>query len=205
MNKKVILIGGFHETIELCELCGFEIAGIIDSNLTGTYYGYTILGNDKSASSLFNEYKNIPVIVTPDKPEVRKKIVQYYSEIGFSFYNLISPKAELSKSCILGNGIIIQSGVNISANAKIGDFAKLNTNSNIMHDAEIGEYSTIAPNAVILGRVKVNNGCYIGANATILPEKTIGENTIIGAGSVVTKDIKDNVKAAGNPARILND
>ncbi|EGY1308920.1 N-acetyltransferase, partial [Escherichia coli] len=43
----------------------------------------------------------------------------------------------------------------------------------------------------------------IGANATILPGIIIGENSIIGAGSVVTKDIPDNVIVAGNPAKII--
>jgi maltose O-acetyltransferase len=32
---------------------------------------------------------------------------------------------------------------------------------------------------------------------------TIGSNVVIGAGSVVTKDIPDNVIAAGNPCRII--
>jgi acetyltransferase-like isoleucine patch superfamily enzyme len=41
----------------------------------------------------------------------------------------------------------------------------------------------------------------IGSNSTILPVK-IGNNVIIGAGSVVTKDIPDNVTVYGNPARI---
>ena len=32
---------------------------------------------------------------------------------------------------------------------------------------------------------------------------TIGSNVVIGAGSVVTKDIPDNVVAVGNPCRVL--
>ena len=31
----------------------------------------------------------------------------------------------------------------------------------------------------------------------------IGKNSVIGAGSVVTKDIPDNVVAVGNPCRVL--
>jgi maltose O-acetyltransferase len=31
----------------------------------------------------------------------------------------------------------------------------------------------------------------------------IGSNSIIGAGSVVIRDIPDNVVAAGNPARVI--
>lgn len=32
---------------------------------------------------------------------------------------------------------------------------------------------------------------------------TIGDNVVVGAGSVVTKDVPDNVVVVGNPARIL--
>ncbi|WP_150322079.1 acyltransferase, partial [Enterobacter hormaechei] len=49
----------------------------------------------------------------------------------------------------------------------------------------------------------IKKGASVGANATILPGITIGYNSIIGAGSVVTKDIPDNVIVAGNPAKII--
>jgi acetyltransferase-like isoleucine patch superfamily enzyme len=54
-----------------------------------------------------------------------------------------------------------------------------------------------------LGGVTVKRLARIGANSTILPGVTIGENTLIGAGSVVTKDVPDNMVAAGAPARII--
>lgn len=43
------------------------------------------------------------------------------------------------------------------------------------------------------------------ANAVILPGITIGDNVVVGAGSVVTKDLPDNVVAVGNPCRILRE
>jgi maltose O-acetyltransferase len=39
----------------------------------------------------------------------------------------------------------------------------------------------------------------------IIPEIKIGKKTIIGAGSVVTRDIPDNVVAYGNPAKVIRD
>ncbi|EER9293197.1 N-acetyltransferase, partial [Escherichia coli] len=51
--------------------------------------------------------------------------------------------------------------------------------------------------------IHIKKNASIGANATILPGIIIGENSIIGAGSVVTKDIPDNVIVAGNPAKII--
>ena len=37
----------------------------------------------------------------------------------------------------------------------------------------------------------------------MLPGVHIGNNVVVGAGSVVTKDLPDNVIAVGNPAKII--
>jgi acetyltransferase-like isoleucine patch superfamily enzyme len=39
----------------------------------------------------------------------------------------------------------------------------------------------------------------------ILHQVKIGKNTIIGAGSLVTKDIPDNVVAYGSPCKIIKE
>ena len=36
-----------------------------------------------------------------------------------------------------------------------------------------------------------------------MPGVTIGNNVVIGGGSVVVKDIPDNVIAVGNPAKVI--
>ena len=51
--------------------------------------------------------------------------------------------------------------------------------------------------------ITIGDNVWIGGNACIMPGVTIGDNVVIGAGSVVTKDIPDNVIAAGNPCRII--
>lgn len=53
--------------------------------------------------------------------------------------------------------------------------------------------------------VTIGDNVWIGGNATIMPGVTIGSNVTIGAGSVVTKDIPDNVIAAGNPCRVIRE
>lgn len=49
--------------------------------------------------------------------------------------------------------------------------------------------------------IVIGDNCFIGNGAKILPGVTIGNNVIIGTGSVVTKDIPDNIIAAGVPAK----
>ena len=51
--------------------------------------------------------------------------------------------------------------------------------------------------------VIIGNNVWIGGGAIILPGVTIGNNVVIGAGSVVTKNIPDNVIAAGSPCRVI--
>lgn len=201
MGKDIILVGAFGEMVELAQLCGFSVVGIIDNNLVGLFRDIPILGKDLDASHIAEKYKNIPVVISPDKPQVRKFLVEYYESLGFSFVNMISPLATISPSATIGRGTVIQSHCNVSADSVVGDFCKLNTLSNVMHDCRVGDYTTIAPNAVLLGYVKVGDCAYIGANATILPSVNIGYNVLVGAGAVVTKNMADNIVVKGIPAK----
>lgn len=75
----------------------------------------------------------------------------------------------------------------------------------------IGKNCTILPR-VLLGKKKpgiavpniyIGDNCYIGTGSTILGPIKIGNNVIIAAGSVVVKDVPDNVVIAGVPATIV--
>nr|WP_231129364.1 sugar O-acetyltransferase [Bifidobacterium choloepi] len=51
--------------------------------------------------------------------------------------------------------------------------------------------------------IRIGRNCWLGAGVTVLPGVTIGDNVVVGAGSVVTKDLPDNVVAVGTPAHVL--
>jgi acetyltransferase-like isoleucine patch superfamily enzyme len=50
----------------------------------------------------------------------------------------------------------------------------------------------------------IGKNAFIGARAFIFPGIKIGNNALVGACSVVTKNVPDNCKALGNPAKIKN-
>ncbi len=109
------------------------------------------------------------------------------------------------------------------ANISIGNNFYTNRNCVILDGARVtfGDNVFIAPNCVfttaghpidaeqrnagleIALPITVGNNVWIGTNVSVLPGVTIGDNCVIGAGSVVNKDIPDNVVAAGNPCRVI--
>lgn len=51
--------------------------------------------------------------------------------------------------------------------------------------------------------VHIGDHVWIGSKSIILKGVTVGNGSIVAAGSVVTKNVPDNVIVAGNPARII--
>lgn len=53
--------------------------------------------------------------------------------------------------------------------------------------------------------VAIGNDVWIGGGAIICPGVKIGNGVVVAAGSIVTKDIPDNVVVGGNPAKIIKE
>jgi maltose O-acetyltransferase len=51
--------------------------------------------------------------------------------------------------------------------------------------------------------ITIGSRVWLGGSVVVVPGVSIGDDTVIGAGSVVTKDIRAGVLAAGNPCRVI--
>jgi maltose O-acetyltransferase len=85
---------------------------------------------------------------------------------------------------------------------RIGDYTLIGTAVQIytpMHPLDAGQRRV----AEFGKPVNIGSDVWIGGGAIILPGVSIGSRAVIGAGSVVTRDVPDQVFAAGNPCRVI--
>ncbi len=104
---------------------------------------------------------------------------------------------------VIGNDVFIGSNTNIARgtidNTTIGDGVKIAPSTHIAHNNRIGcNTAVICSN--LYGSVSIGEGSYITASI-IENQKTVGNNTVIGMGSVVNRNIGDDLVAVGIPAR----
>jgi len=107
---------------------------------------------------------------------------------------------------IIGNRVSLNYGVSINADGNgtivLGDNTIIGPNTVLRasnHKYELLKIP-IRDQGHLPGKIMLGNNVWVGANVVILPNVTIGDNVIVGAGSVVTKDIADNLIVAGVPA-----
>lgn len=81
----------------------------------------------------------------------------------------------------------------------IGDDVTITSSYVLTHDASLHKKTGYSK----VGKIKIGNNVFIGYCSIILPGVTIGNNVVVGAGTVVSKDIPDNVVVVGNPPKVL--
>lgn len=87
--------------------------------------------------------------------------------------------------------------VHIGSNVMCGPFVQIYTATHPLDPVERSSgYEYAKP-------VTIGDDVWIGGGAIICPGVTIGNRSVIGAGSVVTRDIPDDVFAAGNPCKVV--
>lgn len=134
-----------------------------------------------------------------DKAKVCNRILLQRPNIKFS--TLVHPKAWLGRQVSIGAGSIVCAGALITTDIAIGAHVHINIGCTIGHDSVIGDFTTLNPCVNISGGAVLGHGCEIGTGGIVLPKIQIGDWSIIGAGSVVNRNLPDNITAVGVPAK----
>ena len=126
---------------------------------------------------------------------------------GFGFFpnklqNLRYPHIGIviiNENCEIGCGATIDRGS--MSNTEIGKNTFLDNQVHIAHNVKIGENTIIAGQVGIAGSSMIGSNVRIGGQAGISGHLKIGDNVDIAGGSGVIKDIPNNTKVMGYPAK----
>ena len=130
---------------------------------------------------------------------------------GFGFFpndnqNLRYPHMGIviiEDGCEIGCGSTIDRGS--MSNTIIGKNTYLDNQIHIAHNVKIGKNSIIAGQVGIAGSSVIGNNVKIGGQAGISGHLKIGNNVEIAGGSGVIKNIPDNSKVMGYPAKNIRE
>ena len=115
--------------------------------------------------------------------------------------------------CDYGKNIEVGENFYANFNCVILDVGKVKIGNNVMFAPNVSIYTAghpIHPESRNSGYeygigITIGDNVWVGGSVVINPGVHIGNNVVIGSGSVVTKDIPDNVIAVGNPCRIIRE
>lgn len=176
-----------------------------DKMMAGQWYNamdYSMLKLRQENNKKTEAYSRITINTLSYKDRMAKAIVKEFGENA----NIIPPF-----TCDYG------------CNVKVGDNTVINHSGVFLdtNEINIGKHALIGPKSGLYGAIhpfdvearnegiekaktiNIDDGAWLGGKVTVVPGVSIGKHSVIGAGSVVTKDIPDDVVAVGNPCRVI--
>lgn len=165
-------------------------------------YDTELIGESVACKDLCLEYNGLK----NSDPEGRRQLLKRI--LGSTKENLC---IEPSFWCDYGYNIEVGDNFYANHNLVILDCAKVKFGDNVFIGPNCSFYTAGHPldvkqrNAGLeyAHPITVGDNVWLGGNVVVLPGVTIGNNTVIGAGSIVTKDIPENVIAVGNPCKVV--
>lgn len=179
-----------------------DVLGFIDDDLKKVgqkINGFPVLGDLAYVAG----NKPAKVVIAVGDNEIRKKLYDRAVQKGIGIANAIHPRAVVSKSATIGQGVVIMAGAVINPSVTIEDGVVVNTGATVDHDCCLKRFCHIWPGANLAGTVNIGELAYVGTGAAVIPNIKIGDHVMIGAGSVVIADVPADVTVVGVPTRIV--
>jgi bifunctional UDP-N-acetylglucosamine pyrophosphorylase/glucosamine-1-phosphate N-acetyltransferase len=135
-------------------------------------------------------------------------------------FTVIERDVKIGKRCFIGPFAHLREGTRVLDDVTLGNFiettrTKIGAKTFIKHFSYIGDTSVGSNVNIGAGTVTANfdgrskhstvikDNAMIGSDTILVAPVKVGKSAVTGAGTVVIRDVPDNKKAVGVPARIL--
>lgn len=150
-----------------------------------------------------DNYRNGDIFIGIGSNKYRIQVYNKLKEADIKPANCIAENAFIAHDAELGHGIVICPGSIVGSRAVIGNNTIINTLTSIDHDCTLGNHSQVTAGVTFGGTTIVGENCFFGVKSATVPNISIGDNSVVMAGSIVYKDVPENVMVGGMPARVM--
>ena len=211
-KKRIVIWGasGFARKVAdiVCSGGGYEVVGFLDDvspeRKGAKFCGRTVLGGKEELPALLSDGVG-ELAFGFGACHARVESSRYAVELGFNLPSITHASAIVADDAQMGAGTLVGAGAVLEANTRVGNYAFINTGSTIAHDVVIGDGTHICPGVTVCGCTAIGAICWVGAGSTVIDQIKIGSGTFVGAGSLIIRDLPDNVVAWGSPARVVRE
>ena len=210
MAKGILIIGTGAQAkyaLEIFNLSNMTVCGLIalpEESPPESLDNTEVLGDLQDFESIYQKCKKPSLLIccsrNKDKEELKDSLSKYNPE----YTNAIHPKAVITRTAVLGKGIIVNACAVIQPYARIGNHVMIHAGVIIEHDCIIQDFVNLAPKVTLAGHVKIGKGTTVYTGAVISPTVETGDYCTVGAGSVVLRRVEGGKKVAGAPASEIN-
>jgi sugar O-acyltransferase (sialic acid O-acetyltransferase NeuD family) len=169
----------------------YEISGYLDDD-ADSYSRYTFSAPFLGPICSHQVRKDVFYLMGIANLTHRKKITVDFLSRGGRFASFVHPSAHISRSAVLGEGVVIAPHVNLGPNTRIGDHTIINSRCSIGHDSVVGSFNFLTPNVCLSGFTMVGDENLFGINSATIPNIKIGSRNKIMAGMTIDKSVGDD-------------
>lgn len=166
--------------------------------------------------------------ISPENPLTHWKLYfrSSMSKLGRKKFKHFGENAEIRPHSFIGGCSNISIGKNVvirpgsmlltNSSSEFNGLGSITIEDNVLFGPDVkmftGKHRFSDPATSIIDQglenprnILIKEGSWIGAGVIILPGVTVGSNSVVGSGSVVNKDVPDNVLVVGVPAKMVRD
>lgn len=172
MAKKRLLVvgaGGHGRSVaEAAALSGhFEVVGFLDDAVPfgAIEFGGHILGTLASIADHCSVTDQ--AIVAIGNNAVREKITQHLTEAGYSMATVVHPRAFVSPTAIVGEGVAIMAGAIVGTEARLGVGSVVNCGAVVDHHAIVEDFGHLGVNCSMAGLTVLGRGAWMQVGSAL--------------------------------------